>query len=158
MRSTPLPPLVPRLSGSDREGQRRTKVIGPQYRPPLPMPQISPPTPSDVVFAMARLTNNGRLTNQSITTSLNWPAGLQIGFTVSNGLIIVTADPTGPRTLDQRGQLFVPVTVLRSCGLHGNETVLLAALPHRQRLILHPPSVLGQLTAAAHTAALGGDQ
>lgn len=158
MRSTPLPPLVPRLSGSDREGQRRTKVIGPQYRPPLPMPQISQPSRPDVVFATARLTNRGRLANQTITTSLNWLAGMRIGFTVSHGLIVVAADPTGPRALDARGQLFVPVTTLRSCGLHGNELVLLAALPHRRRLILHPPAVLDRLTEAAHTAALGGDQ
>jgi hypothetical protein len=48
--------------------------------------------------------------------------------------------------------------VLRSCGLHGDELVLLAALPHCQRLILHPPAVLGRLTEAAHTAALGGDR
>ena len=129
MRSTPLPPLVPRLSGSDREGQRRTKVIGPQYRPPLPMPQIAAPPRPDVVFAMSRLTNRGRLTNQSITASLQWSPGLRIGFTVSGGLIIIGADPTGPRALDKRGQLFVPVTVLRSCGLHGDEPILLAALP-----------------------------
>jgi hypothetical protein len=94
----------------------------------------------------------------AITKALNWSPGLQVAFTVADGLIVVAADPTGPRALDKRGRLFVPVTVLRSCGLRGDEFVLLAALPHRQRLILHPPGVLGQLTAAAHTAALGGER
>lgn len=107
---------------------------------------------------MSRLTNRGRLANQAITTSLNWMPGQRVGFTISGGLIVVTADPAGPRALDKRGQLFVPAAVLRSCGLHGDELVLLAAFPLWQRLILHPPGVLGQLTADAHTVALGGDQ
>ena len=122
------------------------------------MPQTPRPPRPDVVFGMSRLTNRGRLANQSITSSLNWTPGQRVAFTISGGLIVVAADPTGPRALDKRGQLFVPVTVLRSCGLHGDELVLLAAFPLRQRLILHPPGVLGQLTAAAHTAALGGDR
>jgi hypothetical protein len=144
------------MSTQDRTGQRRTKVLGPQYRPPLPLPTTPPPGRSDVVFAMSRLTNGGRLTNQTITTSLGWNPGLRVTFTVSGGLIVVAADPAGPRKLDVRGCLFVPVTVLRSCGLHGDETVLMAALPQQQRLILHPPGVLARLTDAAHTMALRG--
>jgi hypothetical protein len=105
---------------------------------------------------MSRLTNGGRLTNLTITTSLGWAPGTRVAFTVTGALIVVAADPAGPRKLDARSCMFVPVTVLRSCGLHGDETVLMAALPRVQRLILHPPGILAQLTDAAHTAALGG--
>ena len=156
MRSTPLPPLVPRMSPGDREGQRRTKVLGPQYRRPLPLPTTPPPSRSDVVFGMSRLTGGGRLANKAVATSLGWMPGQRVTFAVSGGLIVVAADSVGPRKLDSSGCLLVPIVVLRSCGLHGGETVLMAALPRQRRLILHPPGALAQLTEVAHTAALGG--
>ena len=156
MRSTPLPPLVPRMTMQDREGQRRPKVLGPQYRAPLPLPIAPPPTRSDIAFGMSRLTNGGRLANQNILNRLVWTTVTRLAFTIRGGLIVVTADPAGTKKLDSRSHLLVPITVLRSCGLHGNEPILMAALLRHQRLILHPPGVLARLTDTAHTAALDG--
>ncbi|GIF07320.1 AbrB/MazE/SpoVT family DNA-binding domain-containing protein [Actinoplanes siamensis] len=87
---------------------------------------------------------------------LGWTPGLHVEFTIREGLIVVAADEAGCRTLDERCHVLLPMRVRRACRLDGTQRVVLAALPGRQRLIVHPPALLGQLTLAVHTAALGG--
>jgi len=158
VRSVPLPPLVPKLTLPDRQGQRRLPGRSPRRQPALPLPQVPVLTRRDVVFGMCWIDPTGRIADGTVTKSLGWTPGTRIGFTIRNGLIVAAVDETGRRKLDDRSHLWLPVNIRRACRLYGRERVLLAALPDRQRLIIHPPATLDQLTAAVHATALGGDQ
>ncbi|GIE90743.1 hypothetical protein SAMN06264365_12825 [Actinoplanes regularis] len=152
-----MPPLVPRLSLSDREGQRREAGRGPVQRRSLPLPKVPQLPRRDVVFGMAVLDRSGRIADKAIMESLGWKPGLRVKFAIREGLIVVAADETGSRALDERCHVLLPMRVRRACRIDGTPRVVLAALPGRQRLIVHPPALLGQLTLAVHTAALGGE-
>ncbi len=99
----------------------------------------------------------GRVSDRALMECLGWTPGTRVGFTIREQLIVAVADENGNRRLDNRSHLWLPLNVRHACRLYDRERVLLAALPGRQRLIIHPPASLGQLTAAAHVAALGGD-
>ncbi|WIM98626.1 hypothetical protein ACTOB_002230 [Actinoplanes oblitus] len=148
--------MVPRLTLPDREGQRREPGRGPVQRRPLPLPKVPQFPTRDVVFGLAALDRAGRITDKVIMGCLGWKPGLRLEFTIREGLIVVAADETGCRTLDERWQVRLPMRVRRACRMEGHQRVVLAALPDKQRLIVHPPAQLGQLTLAAHTAAIGG--
>ncbi len=157
MRTIPLPPLVPRLSLPDREGQRRETGRGPVQRRPLPLPKVPQLPRRDVVFGMAVLDRSGRIADKAIMACLDWKPGLRLEFTIREGLIVVAADEAGCRVLDERCHVLLPMRVRRACRIDGQQRVVLAALPGRQRLIVHPPAQLDQLTLAVHIAALGGE-
>lgn len=159
MRSEPLPPLLlPRLTKQDREGANRTPRRGGETsRSPLPLPHLPEPSDRDVVFGMGRLDCGGRITARTTVTSLQWTTGDRIRFTVRDGLIVAKIDPTGQRDLGQHGILRLPVEMRRACRLDAGDRILLAALPARQRLIIHPPATLATLTATVHDTVAGGE-
>ncbi|MBL7256006.1 hypothetical protein [Paractinoplanes lichenicola] len=157
MRSVPLPPLVPKLTLPDRQGERRVPARRPRRQSALPLPAVPILPRRDVVFGMCWMDQAGRVTDRRLMDSLGWTPGIRVGFTIHEQLIVVTADKDGVRGLDDRRQVRLPVNVRRACRLYNRERLLLAALPDRQRLIIHPPAALGQLTATAHLAAVGGE-
>lgn len=157
MRSVPLPPLLPQLTLQDRQGGARKPASGLRSRPALPLPLLPELARRDVVFAMGRLDAGGRITARATVARLRWVAGDRIGFTVRDGLIVATADPGGQRSLREHGLLRLPVAVRRACRLEVGDRILLAALPARQRLIIHPPATLETLTAVLHDTVTGGE-
>ncbi|MEU7905704.1 AbrB/MazE/SpoVT family DNA-binding domain-containing protein [Actinoplanes sp. NPDC049118] len=107
---------------------------------------------------MGRLDAGGRLTARASMTSLQWSPGDRIRFTIRDGLVVAAIDPCGQRDLGENGLLRLPVAIRRACHLRAGDQILLAALPARQRLIIHPPATLATLTAALHDTATGGDR
>jgi hypothetical protein len=106
---------------------------------------------------MSRLDAGGRITDQTTLAKLQWLPGDRIRFSIRDALIIATPDPAGQRELDPHGLLRLPVAVRRACRLRAGDRILLAALPTRQRLIIHPPATLATLTAAVHHSVAGGE-
>lgn len=157
MRSVPLPPLLPRLTMQDREGGHRKPGRRSGSRPPLSLPLLPEPSGRDVTFGMGRLDAGGRITDQTTLTSMRWSPGSRIRFAIRDALIIATLDPTDQRELGEHGLLRLPVAIRRACRLQPGDRILLAALPTRQRLIIHPPATLATLTAAAHDTVAGGE-
>ncbi|MBG0568454.1 hypothetical protein [Actinoplanes aureus] len=158
VRSVPLPSLVPQLRMPDRVGWRRQVQRAPQPREPLPLPAPPLLVGRDVVFGMCRLDDKGRVSDLTVMAASGWSPGVRVGFAVSRGVVVVTAQEQGRQAICPRGCLRLPTTVRRAIGVYRSERVLLAALPERQRLIVHSSAKLDQLTAAVHTEALVGER
>jgi hypothetical protein len=157
MRTVPLPALLPRLTLADREGGHRPSARGSRSRRPLALPRLPEPVRRDVVFGMGRLDAGGRITDRATMTNLRWSPGHRVRYTIRDGLIIAAIDPTGQRCVGERGQLRLPVAIRRACRLSAGDQILLAAIPERQRLILHPPATLAALTAGVYDSVIGGE-
>ncbi|GAA2675615.1 hypothetical protein [Actinoplanes palleronii] len=157
VRSVPLPPLVPRLTMPDRQGQRREAGRGPLLRKPLPLPTVAELPRRDVVFGLSSMDRTGRIVDKPIMASLGWKPGLQVGFAIREGVIVI-APGAGQRlrAIDRLGHLNVPARVRQACRIDNPERVLLAAFPRRQLLLVHPAALVGHLTALLHAAMLGG--
>jgi len=158
VRSSPLPPLLPQLTLEDREGGRRP-APGTRLRKsaPLALPVLPEPVDRDVVFAMTRLTAGGRLVSKEMLTSLGWPVGERVGFTIRDQLIVINRDPAGSRAVREPSFVLLPMQVRRACRMQVGDRVLLAALPRRQRLIVHPPSTLAAMTESSYESVVGGE-
>jgi hypothetical protein len=156
-RSVPLPPLLPQLTLEDREGGHRKPGRRSGTRPPLSLPLLPEPAGRDVVFSMACVDGGGRILAGATVTSLRWSPGDRIRFTIRDGLIVAMTDVVGERDLGEDGLVRLPVVVRRACRLQTGDRILLAALPARQRLIIHPPATLARLTAAVHETVAGGE-
>jgi hypothetical protein len=124
------------------------------------MPLPAPPLVSkrDVVFGVCLTNRQGRIGDLTITAALGWAPGLRVGFTVTDGVILVAPDQTGSRVLDHRCYLWLPTAVRRAIGVYQPARVLLAGLPVEQRLIIHPMVMLERLTAPVHAAIVGGTE
>ncbi|KUL27749.1 hypothetical protein ADL15_33445 [Actinoplanes awajinensis subsp. mycoplanecinus] len=111
----------------------------------------------DVVFGLSAMDRAGRINDKLVMASLGWKPGLQVGFAIRAGVIVI-APGAGQRmrTLDQLCQVNVPARVRQACRIDGPERVLLAGLPGLQLLLVHPAALLGHLTADLHAAVLGG--
>jgi hypothetical protein len=157
MRTVPLPPLLPRLTMQAREGESRKQRRAEGVRSPLSLPQLPEPSRRDVLFAMSRLDCGGRITARPTLTSLRWSPDDRIRFIVRDALIVVMIDPLGHRDLGHHGVLRLPIALRRACRIEAGDPLLLAALPARQRLIIHPPATLATLTAAMHDTVVGGE-
>ncbi|GIE37091.1 hypothetical protein Ait01nite_101360 [Actinoplanes italicus] len=123
---------------------------------PLPAPPLV--SKRDVVFGVCLTNRQGRIGDLAITAALGWAPGLRVGFTVTDGVIVVAADEEGSRVLDHRCYLWLPTVVRRAIGVYQPARVLLAGLPSEQRLIIHPMVMLERLTAPVHAAIVGGTE
>ena len=157
VRSNPLPPLLPQLSLEDREGGSRKPRRGSRIRPPMPLPQLPEPVDSDVIFGMVRLDPGGRVMSRRLLTSLEWERGDRVSFAIREGLIVISRDPDGIRPVCEPSFLRLPKHVRLACRMQAGDRILLAALPGKQRLIVHPPSTLTAMTAAIYESVAGGE-
>jgi hypothetical protein len=157
VRSNPLPPLLPQLTLEDREGGSRKPRRGSRTRPPMPLPQLPEPVDSDVIFGMIRLDPGGRIMSRQMLTSLEWESGDRVSFTIRDGLVVISRDPAGIRPVCEPSFLRLPKHVRLACRMQSGDRILLAALPGKRRLIVHPPATLTAMTAAIYESVAGGE-
>ncbi|SCE94509.1 hypothetical protein GA0074695_2347 [Micromonospora viridifaciens] len=130
--------------------------------PPAPMPALPAAVPparepvDDLVFDVARPDADGRVSARALLRALRWPAGHRLHIDVTDGLLLITARPDGKQTVGARGALPLPVAARQMCGIHPHQVVLLAAIPARDLLIVHPSNTITRLLAHLHAAVLGG--
>ncbi|MFR9780540.1 hypothetical protein ACL02O_31390 [Micromonospora sp. MS34] len=130
--------------------------------PPAPMPELPAAVPparepvDDIVFDVARPDADGRVAARSLLRALRWPAGHRLHIDVNDGLLLVTAGPDGRHTVGARGAPPLPVAARQMCGITSHQAVLLAAIPARDLLVVHPSNTITRLLADLHAAVLGG--
>jgi hypothetical protein len=157
VRSNPLPPLLPQLTLEDREGGSRKPRRGSRTRPPMPLPKLPEPVHSDVIFGMIRLDLGGRIMSRGMLASLEWAPGDRVSFAIREGLIVISRDPDGIRPVCEPSFLLLPKHVRLACRMQAGDRILLAALPGKQLLIVHPPAALVAMTAAIYESVAGGE-
>ncbi|MFI5489125.1 hypothetical protein [Micromonospora echinaurantiaca] len=130
--------------------------------PPAPMPALPAASPSarepvdDLVFDVARPDADGRVAARALLRALGWPAGHRLHIDVTDGLLLVTARPDGKHSVGARGALPLPAAARQMCGINSHQVVLLAAIPARDLLVVHPSNTITRLLADLHATVLGG--
>jgi bifunctional DNA-binding transcriptional regulator/antitoxin component of YhaV-PrlF toxin-antitoxin module len=124
-------------AGSGREQLIRalvpTPIIGPQ---PAPSPMALLPTsaaptdvdPATVVLATARLDPSGRVTVRSPLKALGWRPGRRIDIRVRHGAVVIASAQAGRHVVGGRGEIGLPASARRLCGIVPGSSVHLAAL------------------------------
>ncbi|MEU5947652.1 hypothetical protein ABZ793_19075 [Micromonospora sp. NPDC047465] len=130
--------------------------------PPAPMPELPAAVPSarepvdDIVIDVARPDVDGRVAARALLRALGWPSGHRLHIDVTDGLLLITARPDGKHTVGARGALPLPAAARQMCGIHPHRPVLLAAVPVRDLLVVHPSNTITRLLTHLHTTVLGG--
>ncbi|KAB1107686.1 hypothetical protein ABZ399_30435 [Micromonospora aurantiaca] len=131
-------------------------------QPPAPMPQLPAALPAarepvdDIVFDVARPDADGRVAAGALLRALRWPSGHRLHVNVTDRLLLVTARPDGRHTVGARGALPLPVAAQQMCGIGPHQVVLLAAVPARDLLVVHPSNTITRLLSNLHAAVLRG--
>ncbi|WP_091105823.1 hypothetical protein [Micromonospora citrea] len=145
------------------------QMIGAVIPTPLPRP-APPPAPmpalpaallagrepvEDLVFDVARPTADGRVAARTLLRALRWPAGHRLHVDVTDGLLLITARPDGTHAVGARAALPLPAAARQLCGIHPRRPVLLAAIPPRDLLVVHPSNTITRLLTDLHATLLG---
>jgi hypothetical protein len=111
-------------------------------RQPLPMPDLSPPRTSAVVYGASAVDDRGRVADRFVIRALGWPAGHRLDIRESAGTLTVVPDPDGSYQVTGQGYLRIPAEIRHRCGLATGDRVLLAADPDRSHLAIYSPAAL----------------
>jgi hypothetical protein len=123
----------------------------------LPVAQLAPGSRPLVIYGMAAIDRDGRLTEAVVIPVLGWRPGTRVDIRVCGGLVLVTADPHAAFRVTRPGQVRLPATVRHWCGLTAGSRVLLVADPAVGRLVVHPPAAIDAMISGSHAVALGGE-
>jgi bifunctional DNA-binding transcriptional regulator/antitoxin component of YhaV-PrlF toxin-antitoxin module len=128
---------------------------------PVPLPMLPAPglpagaVPGDLVVESARLDASGRLTARALLRALGWDPGHRVDIAVTEGVVVVGSAPAGLHVVGDRGEVGLPVTARRMCGITRGLPVLLVAVLPRDVLVVHPAHLIGQLLADWYTTRAG---
>ncbi|MFG1660755.1 hypothetical protein ACGFIY_29880 [Micromonospora chersina] len=130
--------------------------------PPAPMPALPAALPAarepvdDIVFDVARPDADGRVAARALLRALRWPVGHRLHVDVTDGLLLITSAPDGTHVVGARSALPLPIAARQMCGITSHQVVLLAAVPGRDLLIVHPSNTITRLLTDLHAAVLKG--
>lgn len=126
---------------------------------PAPLPTL--PTPAArggdgrLLFDVARPDAAGRVTARALLRALGWTPGLTLHVDVVTGAILITPAADGAHVVGIREELPLPAAARHLCGIARGEPVLLAALPRRNRIVVHPSNTIAAVLADLHARILG---
>jgi hypothetical protein len=157
-------PRPPRLAGRLEQAigalipPDRCRSTPPVTLPVAALPSVRPPTAAGFVLDIARMDASGRFTCAALLRELGWLPGRPVALTTLPDAVVVSADDRqAATTVGKRGELALPAASRASTGLHHDARIVLVAVPARDLLIVHPPTLLAGLLAA-HYAAAGGSR
>jgi hypothetical protein len=120
-------------------------------RQPLPMPDLSAlPQDQSLVYATSRIDTNGVLVAGHLLDTLGWKPGDRISSTISNHLVLFRRELHAPTILSRKRSIHVPSSARHACGIRSGTTLLLAAAPFYDLLVLHPESAVHQMMVLFH--------
>jgi hypothetical protein len=103
------------------------------------------------VLAVARLDPSGRVPAAGVLAALGWKPGQRLEITACRTAILITAVETGRHGVGGRSEIALPAAARQWCGIASGTAVLLAALPVRAVLVIHPASAVTRLLRPVHT-------
>lgn len=105
---------------------------------------------------MACTDRSGRVTERGLLRVLDWAAGHRIDIRPRTGMLIIASAPTGEHVVGSRKELPLPAAARQMCGIVAGQPLLLAAIPARDLLVIHPAHSVARLLAELHAQALRG--
>ncbi|MFC4082899.1 hypothetical protein [Amycolatopsis samaneae] len=148
----PLSPQSPATGSQPRLRTQHAATHRISEHPPLPLaqPLIPPPAPT-WMYTTSRL-DSGRVENRSVLRSLGWIPGDLLTQRSYPNAIVVRHDPDGVNPAPLKSLLHLPAPLRRRCGLADDDSVLLAANPHLNTLIVYPMALLDRTMTPEHEA------
>ncbi|MCO1575219.1 AbrB/MazE/SpoVT family DNA-binding domain-containing protein [Crossiella sp. SN42] len=152
-----IAPLIPPTVVPGRSGRPTPGPQGTAGRK-LPLATVaSPPArTATTLYRLSAIDCNGRILDRAILTALGWSAGTRLAVRTARNLLVLTAHEAGQFAIRNQGDLWLPATLRRACGLAAGDRLLLAADPPLGRLTLIPPAGLDELLAQ-RADELGGE-
>ncbi|MFI2714259.1 hypothetical protein ACH495_29485 [Micromonospora sp. NPDC018662] len=108
-----------------------------------------------MLFDVARPDAAGRVTARALLRALGWTPGLALHVDVVTGAILITPAAHGAHVVGTREELPLSAAARHLCGIAPGEPVLLAALPRRNRIVVHPSHTITAVLADLHARILG---
>lgn len=105
---------------------------------------------------MGRLDGSGRVRAMSAVADLGWAPGTRLRADVHSRRVVLVPDPAGLAAITSRAQVVLPIAARHLAAIGDSEPVLLAALPARQILIIHPAVEIARMLRRTHARILGG--
>ncbi|GAA5199565.1 hypothetical protein GCM10023322_75450 [Rugosimonospora acidiphila] len=140
------------------------KIANRADRVPAPMPVLprlslpSDQNPDGLVLGMARLDRSGRLSARDLLGALGWQPGHRIDIGIVAGVLVASSSPTGQHVVHGRGELSLPATARSMCNLPPGVSVLLAASPAQNVLVIHPVATVARLLIEHHARLTAGGE
>ncbi len=133
--------LIAALPGTGRPSAAPARPVMLTSLPALPPAAL--PVSSEGTYGFTRLDDHGRCRDAITFAALGWDASTRLTIAeVTAGVVRVTADPTGPASLDARGRLCLPRALRDRMGLAAATPLVLHANPSTGVLDLLPPTSL----------------
>ncbi|ONI91717.1 hypothetical protein ALI22I_07560 [Saccharothrix sp. ALI-22-I] len=106
---------------------------------------------TDLKFAVVLVDDSGRISGRPVFEHLLWSAGNTFTAWAGRGHLMLRPTEEGPLSLDGRGRMALPPTLLRYCGIDSGDQAFLIAAPDHQALIVHPLINLAHMVRTFHT-------
>jgi hypothetical protein len=133
-----IPPLIPPQAPLDE------LIHGPLPGPPQPHLIAD----GDILYGVSTLGEAGRVLDRYVLKALDWLPGTRLQIQPMDDVLLVGPVPDGPVRVTTDGYFRIPFRQRRRVGLFIGDRVLLTGRRSRGRLLVHPPSTLGELLAA----------
>lgn len=102
-------------------------------------------------YSMVRIDASGRLASRALLEPLGWNSGTSLTLGLWEGAaVLVRRDPNGTATADRDLRVAVPVALRARCLLRAGDSVLMAASPPHQILLVYIVPFLHQLLSPTH--------
>lgn len=131
---------------------------------PAPMPALPARhlpdgmSPDDLLLGMARPDRSGRVTERHLLRALRWGPGHRLDLDVRDRVLFDASAAAGQHRVGPRGELHLPGTSRRMCGIEPGQPLVLAAMMAHGLLMIHPASTVARLLADLHSEMTGGNR
>lgn len=124
---------------------------------PLPVPALQPdidPSPMESLYSIVKVDSSGRVADHTVMTALSWQPCAPLDFTITGESIVVRSIPDGLYSRTAQSCFTIPVRIRQRCRIRAGDRVVLAAIPHRNLIIVTGVRVLHDAMSDYHHAIL----
>lgn len=129
---------------------------------PAPAPVAVLPAPASeasagrlVAIDVARMDPSGRLRATRVLRALDWLPGMGIDVDVVREAIVIRAGSSGRHRIGRLGDIRVPASIRILSGIGDCRSVFVAALVHRQLLVIHPAGTIARVLGRTYDRLIG---
>lgn len=124
----------------------------------LPLPPLSVPTPlPSLYYTVTPIDARGRLADRSPIRALGWRPGQPVTITVTEQVVVVTAQAGGAESITRQGHLRLSARIRHACRLNAGDRVLVAAAPTPGVLAVYTMALLESILREHHATTSSGE-
>ena len=125
---------------------RRSAPALPLEVPALPRLELPADARAEpLLLDVARMDASGRFCSRALLTALAWAPGHRVDLRIGVEAVVIGTCGAGRQAVGSRGELTLPMSARTLAGLDADAHVVLVAVPGRELLIVHPPTLIARL-------------